>query len=139
MHQVYYTRTKPFPGTRYADVYRPALAFYSQIKRKSKRRPYVRSAYFQKQKVFLELFWQHVRMKRNLRDKTRRVKYFSCAIELLEHSRFDPITKDNPNRSGELLHRFSGMAPNGNLYYVQVKENKRTGRKWLISVFPEEM
>lgn len=138
MYNIYRTRTRSFPGTRYADVYKSAYHYYKQIKRKTRRRPYVRSMYFHKQKVFLELFWQHTRMHRNVGDKARRVKYFACAIELIQFSRLEPTTKENPNKSGELLHRFTGMTPNGKIFYVQIKERKRSEQKWLLSVFPEQ-
>lgn len=136
--RAYKTKTKKLPGTRYADVYKNAFGLYLQIKRKTKRRPYVRSAYFRKEKIFLELFWRHLHEKLNLRDKTRRVKYFPCAIELISNSRFEPVSKENPNRRSEMLHRFAGVTAENDFFYLQIKEDKRTSQKWLISIFPVE-
>ncbi|MBI2444397.1 MAG: hypothetical protein HYV42_04130 [Candidatus Magasanikbacteria bacterium] len=76
--------------------------------------------------------------KLNHRDKIRRVRYFPCALELLQHSRFDPESKENVDRRSEILHRFAGITKNGDKFFVQVKEDKRSGQKWLISVFPLE-
>ena len=135
--KIYKTKAKKLPGTRYADAYKKAFNHYNQIKRKTKRRPYVRSAYFNKDKVFLELFWRHYHQK-NWHDRARRVPYFPCAIELIRHSRFAPTSKENPNDSSKILHRFAGITPDKEVFYVQIKVEKRTGKKWLMSVFPEQ-
>lgn len=132
----YKTRTRALPGTNWHEVMKNAFGLYKEIMRKTKRRPYVRSAYFDKQKVFLGIFWQHLHEKSNLKDKTRRLKYYPCALELIQKSRMEPISKENPNRAGEIVHRFAGGTPNHELFYVQIKELKRTGEKHLISVFP---
>jgi len=134
--QYYKTRTHALPGTNWKEVMKKAFGLYRDITRKTKRRPYIRSAYFDKQKVFLPLFWQHLHEKANLKDKTRRLKYYPCALELIQKSRVEPISKENPNRQEEILHRFAGSTPNNELFFVQIKEVKRTGEKWLISVFP---
>lgn len=49
-----------FPGTDYEEVYPPARKLYNNIKTQTKRQPYVRSAYFKREKVFIELFWVHL-------------------------------------------------------------------------------
>ncbi|MBI4120801.1 MAG: hypothetical protein HY457_00900 [Parcubacteria group bacterium] len=64
------------------------------------------------------------------------MKYFPCGIELIQHTRIDPISKEDPNRKSEILHRFAGVTKDNDLFFVQVKEDKRTGQKWLISTFP---
>lgn len=66
----------------------------------------------------------------------RRLKYFPCAIELIQKSRFEPESKENPNKRTEILHRFTGVTKENDIFFVQIKEDKRTGQKWLISVFP---
>ncbi len=66
----------------------------------------------------------------------RRLKYYSAAIELIQRSKFAPHSKENPNKPLELLHRFAGITDEHLLFYVQIKENKRSGRKDLISIFP---
>ena len=66
----------------------------------------------------------------------RRMKFFECGIELITKSRFDPTSKENPNKINEILHRFAGSCPSGEQFYVQIKEDKPTGQKMLISIFP---
>lgn len=66
----------------------------------------------------------------------RRLKYFSAALELIQHSRFEPKSKENPNKPGEILHRFAGSTKGKELFFVQIKEDKQTGQKYFISVFP---
>ena len=135
--KAYPTKARKLPGTHWWQVSKKAFGLYSQIRKKTKRRPYIRSAYFDKEKIFLELFWRHLHEKSNIRDKTRRVKYFPCAIELIEKSRFEPSKKPNPNRKNEEVYRFAGMTPEQDIFYVQIKEDK-TGAKWLMSVFPAD-
>ncbi len=134
--KIYQVSTSPLSGTKYSEVNKHASNIYSKIKKKTKRRPYIRSSYFNKGKIFLPLFWNHLYEKINHRDKTRRLKYFPCAIELIENSKFDPESKENVNKQSEILHRFAGKTKDGQLFFVQIKEEKKTGEKWLISVFP---
>lgn len=134
--QIYRTKVKRLPGTHWRQVIEKAFGQYKIIKQKTKRRPYIRSTYFKKEKIFLELFWSHLHEKTNIGDKTRRLKYFPCAIELIENSSYEPTTKENPNRKDELLHRFMGSTPNDEVFYVQIKEERKSKQKWLISIFP---
>ncbi|KKQ27264.1 MAG: hypothetical protein US42_C0011G0002 [Candidatus Magasanikbacteria bacterium GW2011_GWC2_37_14] len=136
--QVYKTKIKKFPGTQFHEVHGPAFGLYTEIKKKTKRRVYVRSAYFNKDKIFLDLFWHHLFEKSNWRDRVRRMKYFACAIELIQKSHFEPKTKENPNKQGEILHRFYGTTAENELFYVQIKEDKKKDQKFLISVFPSD-
>lgn len=106
--QYYKTRAGKLPGTHYPRLLKKAFSLYKEITSQTKRRPYVRSVYFKKQKVFLGLFWQHLH-EQNLRDKARRVAHFPCAIELIQKSRQMPTSKPNPNRRDEILHRFMGL------------------------------
>lgn len=124
-------------GTNYREISKKAFGVYNQVRRKTKRRPYVRSAYFKKDKIFLSLFWTHLYSK-NYWDQMRRMKFFGCALELIKNSRFEPTSKENPNKSTEIFHRFAGITKNNDLFFVQIKEDKRTSEKWLASVFPIE-
>ncbi|MAF20662.1 MAG: hypothetical protein CMI55_03195 [Parcubacteria group bacterium] len=133
----YKTKVRILTGKNYPDLYKKAFSLYRQIKRKTKRKPYIRSFYFRKDKIFLDLFWQHLHQK-NWRDRKRRIRYYPCAIELIRYSRLDPASTDNPNNPSEILHKFSGIAPDGSVFYVQIKENKRNNQKYLMSVFPEQ-
>ncbi|HTE22872.1 MAG TPA: hypothetical protein VK674_07615 [Candidatus Limnocylindria bacterium] len=135
--QPYQCKVAKFSGTSYAEIERQARKVHTSIAARTKRNAYIRSAYFHKDKIFVSLFWQHLNQKRQ-RDRKRRLRYYACAIELLRHSRFEPATKENTNKSGEILHRFAGISADGDIFYVQVKEVKRTDNKFFISVFPPQ-
>jgi hypothetical protein len=136
--KVYKTSISKLSGSDYREVNKRAFGLYAEIRKKTKRRPYVRSAYFNKSKIFVELFWLRIWQNQNFRDKIRRIKYFPCAIELIRKSKLNPSSKQNPNKPTEILHRFAGTTKENDLFYVQIKEDKKTGEKWLMSVFPEE-
>ena len=136
--KAYKTKVAKLKGTDFHEVRKKAFALYTQIKRRSKRRPYIRSTYFKKDKIFLALFWQHLFDKQKWQDRMRRLKYFEASIELIRHSKFEPKSKDNPNKADEILHRFTGITKENEVFYVQIKENKRNGQKHLISIFPDK-
>lgn len=133
--KIFKSKFATLPGTNYPEVYKKAFALYKKIKSRSKRRPYIRSAYFGNNKIFLGLFWDHLNQK-NWHDRFRRVKYFPCAIDLIKNSKFAPSSKQNPNKPNELLHRFNGLTKNNDPFTVQIKEDKSTDQKWFLSVFP---
>lgn len=133
----YQTKAKKLSGTSYKEVHKKAQIAFSEIKRRTKRKPYVRSAYFHKQKIFFDFFWVHLRQK-PIPEKIRRLKYFRTAIELIRHSRNHPYSMQNPNKKSEILHRFAGITKEKEMFFVQIKEHKRTGRKQLMSIFPSK-
>lgn len=131
----YQTKTKKFPGTDYREIHSQVLSIFRRIKSKTKRRPYVRSAYFKKQKIFFDYFWKHLWQK-SWKERTKRLKFFLCAIELIQNSHQEPVSIQNPNKKSEILHRFAGLTKDKELFVVQVKEDKKTDRKYLMSIFP---
>ena len=135
--QVYKSKINRLTGSSLHEVRQKAFGLYQQVTKKTKRRTYIRSTYFNKDKVFLETFWAHLFQKANWKDRVRRMKYFPAALDLLKNTRFEPTSKENPNKSGEILHRFAGTTADEHLFYVQVKEDKRKNQKWLMSTFPE--
>lgn len=138
MTEIYKTNCKKLTGTDFKELHQKTLDIYKKLRRKSKRRTYIRSAYFKKDKIFLELFWQHLFDKKNWRDRARRIQYFSAGIDLIQNSRFEPKSKENPNKAGEIFHRFTGMTKEKDLFHVQIKENKKNSQKFLISIFPDK-
>ena len=132
----YKTKTAQIPNLNPKAVHKLASSLYKSIASKTKRRPYVRSVYFEKEKIFLDHFWQHLFTK-NWRDRTRRLRQYPCALDLIKNSHVEPISRTNPNKKSEMLHRFSGINSNGVHFYVQIKEDKRSGEKHLMSIFPE--
>ncbi|MEK9159388.1 MAG: hypothetical protein AAB383_01525 [Patescibacteria group bacterium] len=134
--RVYQTKVEKLKGTDFVEVRRKAFFIFKQIKKKTKRQPYIRSAYFSKEKVFLNIFWAHL-FEKPSSERLRRLKYFAAAIELIEHNRFTPTTKTDSNNPRFLLHRFSGLTKENEMFYVQIKEDISSQKKYLISIFPD--
>jgi hypothetical protein len=123
-------------GTSLDEVKRIARReFHTIQKRTPRRQPYIRSQYSKKDKIFISQLWDHLDQK-NRADQLRRLKLFNAAIDLLRNSTLDPLTSQNPNKPGESLHRFLGITKEGQPFYVQLKEVKKTGRKDFMSAFP---
>jgi len=131
---LYRTKINKLSGTSYIEVRKEALIIFNKIKKKTKRKPYIRSAYFNKQKIFFDYFWIHLHQK-NPRERFKRLKYFEAAIDLIKNSRNKPIFKQNPNKKTEIIYRFAGLIKNKEKFYVQIKENTRSKRKYLMSCF----
>ena len=138
MTMLYKSKFDTIPGTSHACVMRLARYEYHQMQKQTPRRqPYIRSRYFRRDKVFVNQFWDHVKQKRP-GDQLRRVKLYVCAIDLIRNTTASPETifsRDNMNMS---LHRFYGQTKSGKLFCVQIKQDKRTGRKDFMSVFPSK-
>lgn len=134
--KAYPAKSPPISGTDFHEIRRQAFGLYEEIRCRSKRRPYVRSAFFNKEKIFLDIYWQHLYDQRNWHDRMRRLRYYSCALELIQHSRFEPTSKENPNKRSEILYRFMGITKNQEVFYVQIKKDINTGQKFFMSVFP---
>src|SRR5579859_8268187 len=117
----YQSKLKSIGGSDYGEVYPQARYAFNEIKKKTKRKPYVRSKLFKNNKVFLDYFWQHL-MQKTSRDRVRRLKYLACALDLIKNNHMAPTTKENPNNSKILLHRFYGEAKDGDRFCVQILE-----------------
>lgn len=124
-------------GSSYDEVSAIARREHKKIEKLTKRQPYVRSTYFSGQKIFISPFWPHL-MQKHRNDRTRRLKFYNAAIDLLRNSRCEPETIFDKENLSTLLHRFYGVTKDGYAYCVQVKENKRTGRKDFMSVFDKK-
>jgi hypothetical protein len=130
----YQSKYSKLSGTSYSEVLKKARLIFRDIEKQSKRSAYVRSKYFNKQKVFLSYFWSHLEQK-DRKEKTRRLKYYQCAIDLLRNTMQAPQIVDNSNLNGILLYRFADKTNNGDVFFVQVKQNKKN-RRLFMSVFP---
>ena len=133
----YKTKSGLLPGSNLGEVYRSAWAVFHKIESKTKRKPYLRSAYFSKEKIFFDFFWNHLKQK-SPRERFRRLKFFKASFEVIKHSKNMPTIKGSPDKKSEILYRFAGMTKGGELFIVQVKENKNSKRKYLMSCFPVE-
>ena len=129
---VFPVKANPYKGTSFKEVWKQAQQDYKQTKQQTKRRPYIRSKYFNKKKIFFDMFWIHLSQK-GYKQRTKRLKYFRCAIELIEKSIFKPTSKNQS--SNIVLHRFTGITRNNNKFYVQIKEEKKSNKLYLMSVF----
>ncbi|MBU3964942.1 hypothetical protein KKG29_02270 [Patescibacteria group bacterium] len=132
----YQTKIKKLPGTSYGEVVKHAYFLFNQIKKKTKRRPYIKSAYFDKQKIFFDYFLEHL-FQKSPKERLKRLKYFGAALELMRKSKNHPTSEENPHKKGEILHRFAGLTTDRELFYAQIKEEKRNGKKYFMSCFPE--
>ena len=130
----YQSKNIKLSGSSLNEVSAKARKIFNLEKSKSKRRPYVRSAYFGA-KVFLELFWVHNAQK-SRGEQLRRLRYYQCAIDLLKSSRHAPVEKLNPNGNHEKVFRFYGLTKDGEEFWVQVKEDKQTKGKYMMSIVP---
>ena len=134
--EIYRTKVVRLTGTDYHEIVRKAERTYKDIVSKTRRKPYIRSAYFKKEKVFLDYFWQHIQDK-NWRDRVRRLQFYPCALDLIKNSRLCYESKFNPNNYSEMFYKFKGATQNKEIFIVQVKENIKRGEKYFLSVFPE--
>ena len=130
----YNTKYPQLSGSSYNEVLKRARQEYNVIAHSTKRQPYIKSKYFNGNKVFLNVFWDHVMQKR-LKERTRRLRFYRAALDVLRHSQITPETTFNADDRNISLHRFYGITKDGIYFCVQVKEDKRTGRKDFMSVF----
>jgi len=65
------------------------------------------------------------------------LRQYPCALDLISNTHIEPTSKEHPNRSSEILHRFSGKNGNNEIIFVQIKKEKKNGEKNLMSIFPE--
>ena len=131
----YQTGKEKLSGTNCKEVRKNAVIVFNQIKKRTKRKPYLKSDYFNKQKIFLDYFWTHLHQKRH-RERFKRLQYFEAAVDLIRHSRNHPCSKQNPNKKTEILHRFMGLTKDKKRFCVQIKENKKSDKKYFMSCFP---
>ena len=133
--KIYHCKTAPLSGHRFADIIPQSRRIFRTLQKQTKRRPYVRSSYFHKDKIFFDFFWEHMKNK-SIIDRTRRLKYLPCALELLRNSRHDPITFIDVGQPNIIKHEFAGMTKNGPRFTVIVQENRKTDKKQLLSLYP---
>jgi len=126
------TRSKLSAGTNLGEVSKSAWRTYHEIEKKTKRKTYIKSAYFNKEKIFFDFFWVHLKNK-GPKERYKRLKYLKAAIELVKYSR-----KIVHIKKTEVFYRFAGITSDSHLFMVQIKENLRSKRKYLMSCFPIE-
>lgn len=135
--KLYKSKVNLLPGSSYDEVLKVARKKHKKVENMTKRQAYVRSTYFNKDKIFLSLFWAHI-MQKHFKVRTKRLKLYSAGIDLLRNSRCEPETIIKIDDMSILLHRFYGVTKDGVEYCVQVKQDKRSGRKDFMSVFDKK-
>lgn len=130
--QIYRCKATVLPGSGYKEIWKGAREIYKTVSRRTKRKPYVRSAFFNGRKVFFDNFWVHLAQKRQP-VRRRRLKFFRAALEVVEKSH---CSKPNPNKKSETLHRFSARTKDGVVFFLQIKETKKGLQ--LMSMFGEK-
>lgn len=104
-------------GTDYKEVTKNARKEYLRVQRLTKRQPYVRSKYFANDKVFINIFWNHLAQKRK-GEQIARARLLLVAFDLLRNSLSEPDTIFSTKDKGNILHRFLGETKEGKLFYV---------------------
>ena len=74
-------------------------------------------------------------MQKDRKVRTKRLKLYLTAVDLLRNTRHEPETIFDKSNLSILLHRFYGITKDGVEFCVQVKQDKRSGRKDFMSVF----
>jgi hypothetical protein len=133
--QIFQSKFAHLKTDNYNDLERQARKLHQQIVARTKRNPYVKSKYFANQKIFVNLFWNHLNEKHRI-ERKRRLVFYKCAIDLLRNSTKAPDSKINPKNPREVLHRFYGKSSDGMHFAVQVRESLRNDNKFFMSVFP---
>ncbi len=133
--RVFHCHSSPLSGHKYVDIMPQTRRIFRSLQKQTKRRPYIRSSYFKKDKIFFDYFWIHLNQK-HAHERARRLKYFPCALELLRVSRLPPTTFVNIDIPGAIHHRFIGSAPDKSQFAVIIKQDCSSGRKFLLSLFP---
>ena len=135
---LYQTKSNKLTGTSLKEVKKKVQTLYKEIASGSRKgKVYVRAAYFRKEKVFFDYFWQHT-FQKSPKERFERLKFFKASVELIKNSRNQPASKINPNNRREILHRFAGVTQNKELFFVQVKEDTKTKQKYFMSCFSPE-
>ena len=132
--QYWKVKAKPLPGSKLVVARSAFNKFFTKTFSGSKRKPYIRSKFFGKRKVFVHLFREHTYQKHR-QEQIRRLKLFPAALDLIIHSTCKPLSKSHQTKSYLMLHRFYGRFSNGKAFAVQISENKKRSELFFLSVF----
>jgi hypothetical protein len=132
LKKYYQSKYDPIRGSSDKEIFYEARKIFRKYDNK-RRLPYVRSRYFEKQKVFLSMFWRHLNSKDPL-ERRRRIPFLLCAIDLIQNSPVGPVIT-NLDESKDVYYRFYGKTRSGNKFVVQVIKDKKSNR-YFMSCFP---
>jgi len=124
------------PGSSLGEIASSARRVYNDAIGKSRRKPGVNSKckFFKTPRVFLDLYWPHLNQK-TAKERFRRIGLYKCALDTIRNSRVEPaVSKSGDGKS--VYYRFYGKSKEGVKFCVQVKEERKTGQKYFMSVYP---
>ena len=127
----YQSKLPTLQGSNDKELFYEARQFFRQYDNK-RRLPYIRSKYFNGQKVFLSMFYKHLSQK-SYPEQRRRIKFLPAAIDLVKNSKVPPIITGD-GRPDE-YYRFQGLSKNHQKFAVQIMKDKKQNR-YFMSCFP---
>jgi phosphoglycerol transferase MdoB-like AlkP superfamily enzyme len=136
--EFYQSKHSPLPGSSLDEVLPAARSLHkpSRSKAKTRRILYVNSQnpHFRTPKVFLNLFWDRLAQK-SPKKRLAGLKLYRPALDTLQRSTLEPKAQESFDPAVK-LYRLYGTTREGNKFCIQIKENAKTGRKYLVSIFP---
>ena len=66
------------------------------------------------------------------------MKYLPCALELIQKTKHDPITYIDQANPNSIKHQFNGLTSDGTSFVVIIKDDRRSGMKQFLSIFPKK-
>lgn len=136
--KAYKTKYDLLAGSSYDEVVAAARKEFNTIRKITKRQPYVRSKYFRGDKIFVTVFWDHLAQK-HPKERRKRLKFYKAAIDLLRNSTISPDQIFIETAKDTIFYRFYGITKDKAEFCVQVKFDKRSGRKDFMSVFARKI
>jgi hypothetical protein len=130
----YQSKYNKLSGSSYRELINKAHAIANSYNPNPKRKAYVRSKFFNGDKIFLEYFWQHQNNKPPA-DKRRRIVYFAAALDVVQNSRHKPNVEPSKTNKNEIWYTFYGQTKSGDKFAVHIKKSLRNN-EYLMSVFP---
>lgn len=131
--KVYRSKYIKITGTSYEEIIRNARKQHQVIKKRTKRQPYIRSKYFNRDKIFVNLFWEHL-MQKHRGEQQQRARFYLCAIDLLRNNTHDPRTIFTYGNLNIMLHRFIGISKDKEFLRTSKTKQKNWSQRFYICV-----
>ena len=127
----YQSKYEKLRGSSDKEVFYEARQEFNKYQKK-RRLPYIRSKYFNGQKVFLTMFWTHLNQKGPV-ERKRRIGFIRAAFDLIRNSYIAPVVEPQ-EIPREIYYRFYGKTKSGDKFAVQVMKDKK-GNRYFMSCF----
>lgn len=86
---LYKTKLSKISGTNLKEINKNVRRIYKKLIVNAKRKPFICSAYFKKEKIFFDYFWDHLKQK-GQKARFKRLQFFEAAVELIKNSKAAP-------------------------------------------------